>query len=109
MVLSSRCSILRYAGHVVTPLSSIAEAIELFRKADFDLVLLCHSVPVEDRDILTSAIRALDPNIPIYTVAALSRETPAGFADGLLSCSPRNLIGEIGQAVRKATPRLNSV
>lgn len=50
MVLSTRCSILRSAGYLVRPSSSIAEAIDLFDDLDVDLVLLCHSISVQDRD-----------------------------------------------------------
>ena len=47
IVLSTRCSILRSAGYMVAEASSIAESLELFKDADFDLVLLCHSIPVQ--------------------------------------------------------------
>jgi CheY-like chemotaxis protein len=108
-ILDSRCSILRNAGHVVMAGTSIAEAIGLFQNADFDLVLLCHTVRVEDRDGLISAIRALGSCIPIYIVAAHSGETRQGVADGLLSSNPEKLIKEVQQAARKDATLVNSV
>lgn len=101
MILSSRCSVLRIAGHTVVPASSIAKAVDAFPKASSDLVLLCHSVPLEDRDRLTAALRAISSRVPIYTVGALSYETERGITDGLLSNSPQKLINQIKQAERK--------
>lgn len=98
LILSSRCSVLRTAGHVVVPGSSVAESIDLFPTSDFDLVLLCHSIPIEDRDRLTSIIRAGGSHIPIYTVAANSNPTQCGISDGLLSSGPEVLIEQIEQA-----------
>ena len=103
MILSTRSSILRSAGHYVVPMSSIGASVELFQDEDFDLVLLCHTVSVEDRDWLTRAIRASGSHVPIYTLAPLSGETQRGFADGVISSDPQNLVQGVEQAVRNAT------
>jgi CheY-like chemotaxis protein len=102
MILSTRSAILRSAGHIVVPASSIGESIELFLDEDFDLVLLCHTVSVEDRDRLTRAILAAGSHIPIYTVAPLSRETRLGDADSVIASRPENLVKEVEQAARNA-------
>lgn len=109
MILSSRCSILRSAGHIVVSAFSIASSFDLFRSVDFDVVILCHSISEEDRDRLTSAIRASGSHIPIYTVAALATETPPGITDGLLSSSPESLIEEVERAARRPAEILNNV
>ena len=101
LILSSRCSVLRTAGHVVVPASSVAESIGLFPTSDFDLLLLCHSMSIEDRDRLTSLIRADDSHIPIYTVEANSNPTQCGISDGLLSSDPETLIEQIEQASQR--------
>ena len=95
MVLSTRCSILRSAGYLVRPSSSIAEAIDIFDDLDVDLVLLCHSISVEDRDRLTQVIRSGGSRTPIYTVSTASSEFEAGGADGILSSRPEALITEL--------------
>lgn len=104
MVLSSRCSILRSAGYLVRPSSSIAEAIDVFEDLDLDLVLLCHSIPVEDRDRLTGVIRSTGSRIPIYTVGSASSDFEAGRADGIVSCRPEALIRELDAVLRAVPP-----
>lgn len=91
MVLSSRCSVLRSAGYLVRSASSIDGAIEELDR-DFDLVLLCHSIPVQDRDRLINAIRSTNSQIPIYLVAPASNNYQAGLVDGILSSRPQDLL-----------------
>jgi hypothetical protein len=104
IVLSTRCSILRSAGYMVAEAFSIAESIELFKDADFDLVLLCHSIPVQDRDKLTRAMRSSGSRIPIYAVAPLSGGFTPGSADGIISSRPENLKKELWTALQIAPP-----
>lgn len=106
-VLSTRCSILRSAGYLVRSSSSITEALDLFEDPDFDLVLLCHSIPVQDRDRLTRVIRSAGSRIPIYTVASASGDFEAGGADGIFSCRPEVLIIQL-DAVLRTAPRTSN-
>lgn len=71
---------------------SIDETIEWLSETDFDLVLLCHSIPVQDRDRLIKAVRSTYPQIPIYLVASASNVSEAGLVDGILSSRPRDLL-----------------
>lgn len=91
-VLSSRCSVLRYAGYLVRSASSIDETIQGLSQTDFDLVLLCHSIPVPDRDRLIKIIRSAYPQIPIYLVASASSDSETGLVDGILSGRPEDLL-----------------
>lgn len=100
MVLSTRCSILRSAKYTVRSASSVEEAFDLFRKADFDLVLLCHSIPVEGHDRLIQVVRSTGSRIPIYIVAAASRDFEAGLADGIISSRPEDLLKELDAALQ---------
>lgn len=104
MVLRTRCSILQSAGYIVRPASSASEAINLFRTADFDLLLLCHSVAIPERDRIIRAIRLSGSRVPIYTVSSASGDFRADQADGILSSTPQDLIKELG-AVSGARPR----
>lgn len=94
-ILSTRCSILRSAGYIVMPASSVSESIDLFRNGDFDLMLLCHSIPVEHRNRLIRAVRSTGSHIPIYAVASASGDFQAGLANGTVSSRPRDLIDEL--------------
>ena len=103
MVLSSRCSVLRSAGYLVRSASSIDEAIDGLDR-DFDLVLLCHSIPVQDRDRLINAIRSTHSQIPIYLVAPASNNYQAGLVDGILSSRPEALLKAL-----RCTPVIRSI
>jgi CheY-like chemotaxis protein len=48
-LLMTRVLVLQSAGYLVEQASSVTKAIDLFQAGDFDLVLLCHSVPRKDR------------------------------------------------------------
>lgn len=91
-VLSSRCSVLRYAGYIVRSAASIDETIEGLSETDFELVLLCHSIPVQDRDRLIKVIRSAHPQIPIYLVSSAPSDSEAGLVDGILSSRPEHLL-----------------
>lgn len=104
LVLSTRCSILRSVGYIVRSASSASEAVDLFRSADFDLLLLCHSVAIPDRDRIIRAIRSTGSRVPIYTVSSSSGDFRADQADGILSSTPQDLIEELG-AVSVSPPR----
>jgi hypothetical protein len=94
-ILSTRCSVLRSAGYLVKEASSVAECLHLFRDSDFDILLLCHSMPVEDRDRITRAVRSSGSRIPIYVVSPVSHVFTPGLADGVISSNPENLMKEL--------------
>jgi len=57
-LMRTRTLVLQSAGYIVESASSLKEAVDRFQAGDFDLVLLCHSIPMKDRDHLTCLIRA---------------------------------------------------
>lgn len=71
---------MRSAGYVVVSAASIKEAINLFHDGDFDLLVLCHSIPTKDRDRLTCLIRASGSRTPVVSVSGKLCECDA-FAD----------------------------
>lgn len=98
-VLNTRCSILRSAGFVVRSAFGVAESIDLFQNTDFDLMLLCHSIPVEDRDRLIRIIRRTGSRIPIYVVVSATKDFQVGLADGIVSSWPQDLIEQLGDVM----------
>jgi CheY-like chemotaxis protein len=57
-LMRTRTLVLQSAGYIVESASTLKEAVDRFQAGDFDLVLLCHSIPMKDRDRLTCLIRA---------------------------------------------------
>lgn len=102
-LLETRCSVLRSAGYTIMSASRVTESIDLFRDGDFDLVLLCHSVPVQDRDRIIRFIRSTGSRIPVCIVNSASRDFQVGLADKSLSTGPQDLIKEIGAVLAEAS------
>jgi DNA-binding response OmpR family regulator len=109
-LLKTRNLVLHSAGYTVVPAHSIKEATDRFQAGDFDLVLLCQSLPAKERDGLTWWMRASRPGIPVVTVAGnhCSGDVVAGVTVGsepgaLLWGIRELLINAKHRAARKAT------
>jgi DNA-binding response OmpR family regulator len=89
MLSEARISILRIAGYLVESASSIGEAIDLFREGDFDLVVLCHSIPAQEGDSFIRLIRASGSSVPIVCVAPISDCRPETSADLIIDGRPK--------------------
>src|ERR1022692_269369 len=57
-LLGNRSLVLHSAGYMVVSTYSLKEAVDRFLGGDFDLVILCHSIPRKDRNHLACLIRA---------------------------------------------------
>ena len=100
-LLETRSLVLQSAGYMVESASSLKEAVNRFQSGDFDLVLLCRSVPGKNRDHLTSLIRASGSRIPIVSIAGNLGERDA-FANATLEDGPNNLLAGIRDVLVKA-------
>jgi DNA-binding response OmpR family regulator len=68
-LLRARNLVLQSAGYIVVSAHSVTEAVDQFQTSDFDLVLLCQTIPTRDRDGLTWWMRAFRPGTPVVSVA----------------------------------------
>ena len=100
-LLETRSLVLQSAGYMVESASSVKEAVDRFQSGDFDLVLLCHSVPIKDRDHLTSLIRAFGSRTPIVSIAENLGECDA-FANATLEDGPNTFLAGIRDVLAKA-------
>jgi DNA-binding response OmpR family regulator len=111
-LLRTRNLVLHSAGYTVVSAYSVKEAAVRFQAGDFDLVLLCQSLPARERDGLTWWMRASRPGIPVVTVAGglcTSGDVVAGLTVGsepgaLLWGIRELLINAKHRAARKASP-----
>ena len=101
-LLESRSSILRSAGYAVAQVLSVKQATELLRSTHFDMVLLGHSIPAQDRDHLTRLIRASGFLTPVVTVAPLIDPVPYEAADLIVESSPEMLLSAVREVLLKA-------
>jgi CheY-like chemotaxis protein len=106
-LLRARGLVLESAGYLVESASTVKGAADRFQSGDFDLVLLCHSVPRKDRDRLTSLIRASGSRTPIVSIAGNLGECDA-FANATLEDGPNNFLAGIRDVLVKAEKTIPS-
>jgi len=102
--LTSQDSDLISAGYVVISANSTQDAIEQFKIGDFDLVLLDSSISAENRERLTSLIRASGSLTPVVCMPNFSGDCNS-FVDGSLSGNESALLTIMEWALAKP-PRL---
>lgn len=93
-LLDIRNQVLQSAGYIVVSAMSAEEAIHLFRDGDFDLVILCHSLPIEHCERLTRCIRNSGSRIPVAYVSGEFRQSPR-FTDTTLEKTPGQFLAGI--------------
>jgi CheY-like chemotaxis protein len=91
VLLETRSQVLQGAGYTVIPELSLKKAVARFREGDFDLVLLCHSIPAQDRELLTQLLRQHSSRTPIVSVSA-SLSALDSFADATIGNDPGELL-----------------
>jgi DNA-binding response OmpR family regulator len=101
VLLETRNQVLRNAGYSVVSALSTEQALQSFASGDFDIVILCHSIPLRDRERLTYAIRRHSPNTPVVVVTARFSEMDS-FADAMIENEPEILLQGIPRRVHKA-------
>lgn len=100
-LLNARNFVLQSAGYSVVPARSLKEAVDHFRSGDFDLVLLCHSIPAKEKEHLTCWIRASGSRIPVVSVSGIFGQEDA-FANATVVSDPKALLLGIREALVKA-------
>lgn len=90
--------LLQSAGYAVVTARSAKEAIDRFLAGDFDLVLLCHSLPEKERDGLACLIRASGSLTPVITITSFGGHSDA-FASATYECEPERLLAGIGDTI----------
>jgi CheY-like chemotaxis protein len=98
VLLETRNAILRTAGYTVESTRSLKQAIDRSLADGFDLVILCHSIASEDRDLLTSWIRASGSLTPVVSILESSGQG-VDVADVHLEHEPRKLLSGIKDVV----------
>jgi DNA-binding NtrC family response regulator len=101
LLLQTRGQVLRSDGYSVSSTVSAEQALQQFKAGDFDVVILCHSIPARERARLADAIHSHSPNTPVVVVAA-------GFggkdraADAVIENEPTTLLQELPRLLANA-------
>jgi len=101
LLLETRNRVLESAGHTIVSALSVEQGLERFVCGDFDIVILCHSIPVRERERLTYAIRRRGPKTPVVVVTTRFSAMDS-FADAMIENEPEILLQEIPRILHKA-------
>ena len=100
-LMSSRTLILRSAGYLVEEAHTVDKAINLVAEDFIDAMLICHTVPRNDQQVLISAARRKRSLMPILCLRSYAYESVAKTCIAVDN-EPEALLN----AVRKALIRL---
>ena len=103
-LMKTRILVLQSAGYIVESASSLKEAAARFQAGDFDLVLLCHSIPMKDRDHLTCLIRATGSLTPVVSITQNLGACDA-FVNATLEDGPNKFLAGVREQLGKAARR----
>jgi len=101
VLAETRSQVLRTAGYIVVTTFSSRQAIDEFVRGDFDLVVLCHSIPGDARERLVKALREHTSRTPIVSVASFDGHFD-GFADATIENDPNLLIHCLREVLRRS-------
>jgi DNA-binding response OmpR family regulator len=100
VLVETRSQVLRTSGYVVVPAFTLGQAMDEFLQGDFDLVLLCHSIPENARERLVDVLRKHTSRTPIVSVASFEGQFDA-FADATIENDPTLLIASLRKIVTR--------
>lgn len=108
-LLGTRNLVLQSAGYTVVAAFSAHEAVDRLRAGDFDLVLLCQSIPTSEKDRLALWIRASGSRIPIISISGILCQRDA-FANATVVNDPNVLLMAIREVlINAATPAVRTL
>ena len=103
LLMRTRNEVLRKAGLAIVSAHSVRDAFRLFISDDFDCIVLCHSLPQQDRKRLVDHIRRYSTSVPIITVADIFHEIDS-FVDVTTDNNPKVMLADISRVARLALP-----
>jgi CheY-like chemotaxis protein len=93
-----------YDGHQVTTANSAKDALAIFERGKFDIVVTDYAMPVMKGDALTVAIKALAPDQPVIMITAYAemlQGSGRGFAGVNCMISKPFQLHELRSAIAK--------
>lgn len=94
LLLDTRRRLLESIGLAVVTAFGAREALDLIPQFHFDLAILCHSLPIHQRQQVAAALRQVNPAAPILLVGRGSArliEAEAAVIDAIVDPHPARL------------------
>ena len=104
-LLDLRTSVLRQAGYSVERATTADEAYRLIASQDFDVVILCHSLPEKDRQRLILSINAAKPRTRVMVVDSSAYRAKSELADDSMYNldGPEQLLAHVARMLGQAS------
>lgn len=102
-LMASRTLVLRGAGYLVEQAHTVDKAISLVAEDFIDAMLICHTVPRNDQQVLISAARRKRPLIPILCIRSYDYESVAKTCIAVAN-DPEALLHAVRKAVTAPDP-----
>jgi CheY-like chemotaxis protein len=96
--------VLEEAGYNVTAATTSAETVERFFTGDFDLVILCHSIPIEERERIATLVHNHSPSTPVVLLADMATRR-YNFGDLTVESDANSLLQSLPIALAMAAER----
>jgi CheY-like chemotaxis protein len=101
-LLATRTLVLESAGYTVASASSVKEGVDRLQAGDFDLVILCRSIPAKERERLSCLIRASGSHIPIVSTAGTQGHHDAFATATLDGSDTKKFLSDLRETLNKA-------
>jgi len=108
LLLEIRGRVLSSAGYIVVNQCSTTDATSVFLSGDFDVVILCYSIPSPDRRNFVDLIHAKSPFTPVVVISS-GVEAYDRSADAFVENDPQALLQELGEVLRKSAERVRTL
>lgn len=107
-VLATRSDVLKRAGYLVSTASSETSARTILEQSDFDMVLICHSLPAVDRQKVIGVARSAAKSPKIVAIHRGEKEAAADGAVHSLD-GPDKLLQCIAEVLGEGTSRVSKL
>lgn len=97
-LLKSRNTALAALGYKVAAASDSLEIVDKLLNGDFDLVLLCHTIPDEDRLRVARIVAGYSPSTPVVLVSE-DGCSPCTAGARIVQCRPDQLMSTLSHSL----------
>jgi len=100
-LLTTRNEVLKSKGYAVVAAITPSEIVNSFFDGDFDLVIVCHSIPAEERRKIVRLVRNHAPSTPVVVLSAHEAQ-PAEEGAIRVRTEPEAILAAISSATRSS-------
>jgi hypothetical protein len=102
LLLETRSKVLQMAGLSVVNTFTSEECAKEFLAEYFDLVILCHSLSIEERQLMASFVHRRNSSTPVILISMSEESDPS--MNAVLGSEPQNLVRDVQKILRKLAP-----